>query len=129
MAGISFLYIGCSSPESNTLTYQGINNKDTAYLTLNIKDNTFYGKYAIHGTSHIKKTGDIQGFVHEDTLIGDFYFKQYRTKIKKREPIALLKKDAQLIVGKGKYFFYIGIPYFDPKVPINYDNPEFILAK
>lgn len=126
---VTFLCLGCSSSEINTQTYHGVHQKDTAYLTLNIKDNTFYGKYAIHGSNHIKKSGDVQGFIHGDTLIGDFYFKQYRTKVKKREPIALLKRDHKLLVGKGKYYFYIGIPYFDANVPINYEDPTFILSK
>lgn len=123
-------FFACSTPDSTTKeAYKGINNKDTAYLTLHIENDSFYGKYAIHGPNHIKKIGDIQGFIHGDTLIGDFYFKHHRTKVKKREPIALLKQDSKLLVGRGKYYFYIGIPFFDSKVPINYDNPAFALSK
>lgn len=98
-------------------------------MTLNIIENRFYGKYEVRKGCDIYRTGDIRGNVKGDTLIGDFYYKPYGSRDKKRIPFALLQRDSILLVGKGVAATYMGIPFFVPDVPIDYENPEFVLMR
>ncbi|MNL75039.1 hypothetical protein D3C87_2007750 [compost metagenome] len=63
-----------------------------------------------------------------DTLRGDFHFISNGGSWK-RIPIALLKKDNKLILGKGIVGTYFNLPLFIPEIPIEYNNSEFIFEK
>lgn len=109
--------------------YRGINGRDTAYLTLNVGNNSFYGKYEVRRSWYTYRTGDIRGTIKGDTLIGDFLYTPYGGGDNKRTPIALLRRDSVLVVGKGVASSYMGIPIFVPNVPIDYDHPAFVLVR
>ncbi len=68
--------------------------------------------------------GDIKG----DTLRGDFHFISNGGSWK-RIPLALLKKENKLILGKGVIGTYFNLPCFVPGVPIDYKNSEFVFEQ
>lgn len=128
---IQGILISCSTKDSKgkKLTYQAVHNGDTAVLHLTAIDSSFYGQLE---RSHInlgKDSGYVRGKISGDTLQGDYYFKPFDTDKRERMPVAFLKKNNQLILGKGAIMIYLKIPYFDKKVPIDYTNPEFVFEK
>lgn len=126
-----FLY-SCNSKEEkdkyNRVFYRAINNKDTAILEININDKRFYGRYEILYHKIGKDSGDVRGDMRGDTLRGDYHFISNGGSWK-RIPIALLKKDNKLILGKGVIGTYFNLPLFLPEVPIEYSNSEFVFQK
>lgn len=126
-----FLY-SCNSKEEkdkyNRVFYRAINNKDTAILDININDKRFYGRYEILYHKIGKDSGDVRGDMRGDTLRGDYHFISNGGSWK-RIPIALLKKDNKLILGKGVIGTYFNLPLFLPEVPIEYSNSEFVFQK
>lgn len=114
---------------TKTEFYRGINGSDTAFLSLNIIEDSFYGKYEVRKRWYTYRTGDIRGTINGDTLIGDFVYTYYGGADSKRIPLALLRRDSVLLIGNGVVSSYMGIPMFVPNVPIVFDNSEFVLEK
>lgn len=126
------LIVSCNSKENkekyNHKIYQAINNKDTAVFDVKINNKRFYGRYEISRYGYGKDSGDVRGDLRGDTLRGDYYFISFGGNWK-RVPIALLKKDNKLFLGKGVIGTYFNLPCFVPEVPIEYNNSEFVFEE
>lgn len=124
--------ISCNSKEDkdqyNRVFYRAVNGQDTAILDIKLNDKRFYGRYEISYHKIGKDSGDVRGDLKGDTLRGDFHFISNGGSWK-RIPIALLKKDNKLILGKGIIGTYFNLPLFLPDVPIEYNNAEFVFEK
>jgi hypothetical protein len=130
---LMFLFlISCNSKEEkdkyNHSFYLAVKNKDTAVLDLNINDKRFYGRYEISHYKIGKDFGDVRGDINGDTLRGDFHYISFGGEWK-RIPLALLKKENKLFLGKGVIGTYFNLPCFIPDVPIEYNNPEFVFEE
>ncbi|MDR7371579.1 hypothetical protein [Flavobacterium aquidurense] len=128
----ALLLISCNSKEDkekyNHVFYRAVHKKDTAILDININDRRFYGRYEILYHRIGKDSGDVRGDLKGDTLRGDFHFISNGGSWK-RIPIALLKKENKLFLGKGVIGTYFNLPLFIPEVPIEYNNSEFVFEK
>lgn len=128
---IMFL-ISCNSKEDksqyNQVMYRAIHNKDTSVLSLNINDKRFYGRYEISYYKIGKDSGDVRGDIKGDTLRGDFHYISNGGSWK-RIPLALLKKENKLFLGKGIIGTYFNLPLFMPGQPIEYDKSEFVFEE
>jgi len=124
--------ISCNSKEEkdkyNQAFYRAVNGKDTAILDININDKRFFGRYEITYHKFGKDSGDVRGDIKGDTLRGDFHFISNGGSWK-RIPLALLKKENKLVLGKGVIGTYFNLPCFVPGVPIEYNNSEFVFEK
>ena len=124
--------ISCNSKEEkdkyNKAFYRAVNGKDTAILDININDKRFFGRYEITYHKFGKDSGDVRGDIKGDTLRGDFHFISNGGSWK-RIPLALLKKENKLVLGKGVIGTYFNLPCFVPGVPIEYNNSEFVFEK
>jgi hypothetical protein len=129
---IFILSISCNSKEEkdkySRVFYRAVNGKDTAILDIKINNKRFYGRYEILYHKFGKDSGDVRGDLRGDTLRGDFHFIANGGSWK-RIPIALLKKDNKLILGKGVIGTYFNLPLFMPEIPIEYNNSEFVFEK
>ncbi|WP_300098257.1 hypothetical protein [Flavobacterium sp.] len=108
--------------------YRAMNKKDTAVLTLTIDKNRFYGQYEVKYGKIGKDSGSVRGEIIGDSLRGIYNYISYGGSWKKA-PIALLKKNNQLLLGKGATTTLLDIPCFVPGIPIDYTNPEFVFEK
>nr|WP_294781328.1 hypothetical protein [uncultured Flavobacterium sp.] len=126
------LFISCNSKEDkekyNHELYRAVNKKDTAILDIHINNKRFYGRYEISRYRFGKDSGDVRGDLKGDTLRGDYHFISFGGNWK-RVPLALLKKDKKLFLGKGVIGTYFNLPCYVPEVPIDYKNPEFIFER
>ena len=124
--------ISCNSKEEkdkyNKAFYRAVNGKDTAILDININDKRFFGRYEITYHKFGKDSGDVRGDIKGDTLRGDFHFISNGGSWK-RIPLALLKKENKLVLGKGVIGTYFNLPCFVPGIPIEYNNSEFVFEK
>lgn len=131
--GMIFILSGCNNTEpdrhATKTLYQAINNGDTATFKIKLTDKEFYGQYEINYHGAYKDSGDVTGIVKGDTLKGTYRFQHYGIEKWHTTPIALLKKDDQLIMGEGSLEIYMNIPYFKKHIPINYKNPRFVFEK
>ena len=129
---LSVFLFSCNSKEDkynyDRAFYRAVNGEDTAILDIKINDKRFYGRYEITYHQFGKDSGDVRGDMHGDTLRGDFHYISNGGSWK-RIPIALLKKDDKLILGKGVIGTYFNLPLFIPEVPIEYNNSEFVFEK
>ena len=124
-----FLIISCTSKENNykDVYYQSVNGKDTAILALKISEKRFYGRYEIFYNKIGKDSGDVRGNINGDTLRGDYHYISNGGHWK-RVPLALLKKEKKLILGKGVIGIYMNLPCFFPGT-LSYKNPDFIFEE
>jgi hypothetical protein len=124
-----FLFIGCNSKEKNFNSdrhiYQAIHNKDTAILSISITKTRFHGQYEIRYDRFGKDSGDVRGDIKGDTFRGDFHYFSFGGGMK-RVPLALLRKQNKLYLGKGVIGTYFNLPCFVPDVPIDYNNSNFV---
>ena len=99
---ILLLISSCTSKENNysDVYYQAVNGKDTAILALKISEKRFFGRYEIFYNKIGKDSGDVRGNITGDTLRGDYHYISNGGNWK-RVPLAFLKKDNNLIQGKG----------------------------
>jgi hypothetical protein len=127
---LSAFLFSCTSKEDkyNRVFYRAVHDKDTAILDLNINGKRFFGRYEILYHEFGKDSGDVRGDFRGDTLRGDFHYIS-NGGTWKRIPIALLKKNNKLILGKGVIGTYFNLPLFLPDVPIEYSNSEFVFEK
>jgi hypothetical protein len=107
--------------------YQALYEKDTVNLKINTLKN---GK--ISGTMEMKfldmpiKMGTIDGAFRADTLFADYSFIQgTNDKVTFKNPIAILKRGEELILGNGQIETYLGASYFAKGKPIDFDNVKF----
>ena len=133
IASLLFVFlISCNSKEEKdkykSIVYRAVNGNDTAILAVNMNDKRFYGRYEILYHKIGKDSGDVRGDIKGDTLRGDFHFISNGGSWK-RIPLALLKKENKLILGKGVIGTYFNLPCFVPGVPIEYKNSEFVFEQ
>lgn len=101
---------------------------DSALLNLSMSGSRFVGTYEIRYANHMKDSGDVRGKILGDTLRGDFHYRTYGGSMK-RMPLALLRRDRKLYMGKGAVGTYMNIPCFMPGVPIEYDSTGFVFSE
>lgn len=126
---ILLLISSCTSKENNygDVYYQAVNGKDTAILALNISEKRFFGRYEILYNKIGKDSGDVRGNIIGDTLRGDYHYISNGGNWK-RVPLAFLKKDNNLIQGKGVIGTYMNLPCFFPGT-LSYKNPDFVFEE
>ncbi|MFL9829234.1 hypothetical protein ACSV4D_07445 [Flavobacterium sp. ARAG 55.4] len=135
---ISFCTIVCAvfyscadaNKEGEYFYYRAINDRDTALLRYTkLEDNRIFGQYEVIYSQSRKDSGEIRGIISGDTLKGSFYYHPYGGGVLKRYPVALLKRENKLLLGKGVISIYMGIPFFLKGDTIDYSNPEFIFEE
>lgn len=126
------LVLGCAdaNKEGKQFHYRAIKGKDTALLNfIKLEDNRFFGQYEIRYGGVSKDSGEVRGIIVGDTIKGSFYYHPYGGGVLKRYPIALLKRNNQLLMGKGVISVYMGIPSFLKGDTIDYSNPQFVFKE
>ncbi len=108
--------------------YQAIKDKDTAILALHIDQDRFYGQYEMRYGKMGKDSGEVRGSIKGDSLRGVYTYISYGGSWKKA-PIALLKKNNKLFLGKGVEAILLGEPCYLPEVPVDYTTPGFIFEE
>ena len=111
--------------------YQAIFEKDTVNLKINtFKDGTVTGNMTMKQFETPTKEGEINGGYHGDTLMVDYNYKSGTTdKTNYENPLALLKRGNELIMGNGKIETYLGKTFFVKNAPIDYENIRFKFTK
>lgn len=107
--------------------YQALYEKDTVNLKINtLKDGKVSGDMEMKFIDMPIKTGTISGAFKGDTLFADYSFVQgTNEKVVFKNPIALLKRGEQLILGNGQIETYLGASYFAKGKPIDFDSVKF----
>jgi hypothetical protein len=125
------LTFGCKKRDIYTMPrhYIAINNNDTAHLRITEGKTEFYGSYEILYGRSGKDSGDIRGLILKDTFRGVHTYTPYGGGPKKSVPFIALKKDGQLLLGKGVPTSYMNVPYYAPSVPIDYSEPKFVFKE
>lgn len=124
----SLILIGCNSSNKanqNEKHYIHIDGSDTSRLRLISYENRFYGEIVNTKGGVAPVTGQINGDIKGDTLIGDNHYKPYRWKEKKRVPIVLLKQENNYLEGNGQMIEVMGILTY-VESSIKFDNPKKI---
>lgn len=107
--------------------YKALYEQDTVDLKINtLKDGKVTGDMVMKIIDMPQKTGTISGSFKGDTLFIDYSFFQgtYEKKIFKN-PMALLKRNEELILGSGKIETYLGKSYFVKDVPLDFENVKY----
>jgi hypothetical protein len=100
-----------------------VKGDDTATVIINKTTNLFRGSMQISYKSKYPDSGEINGIVRGDTLIGQFLYKYYGVKWQ-RKPVAFLMKDNRLILGEGRVKNTLDVVHFDNSVPINFEEEK-----
>lgn len=106
--------------------YRAIDGKDTAFLQLKDFKKRTEGSLLFKFFKKDKNDGDIKGTYKGDTLFVNYGYHVGKETNWHINPVALLKKDGKLVMGVGKIGYLLGIPYFDKKVPIDFEQGRFI---
>ncbi|WP_269222854.1 MULTISPECIES: hypothetical protein [Flavobacterium] len=123
---IETIKAGDEKPISVTC-YKALYEQDTIDLKMNtLKNGKINGDMVMKIIDMPEKSGKITGEFHGDTLFVDYTFIQ-GTNDKKvfKNPMALLKKDNQLILGSGKIETYLGRSYFVKDTPIDFEKVKY----
>lgn len=123
----------CSNNQKPTqltyVKYVAHKQGDTAIVLLNQSKEMFTGTLMINEHGVYRDSGTVKGLVKGDTLIGEFHFLHYKLEWK-RKPVAFLIKNNHLIMGEGITKMTVGIPHFDPSVPINFnEDKQFVFFR
>jgi hypothetical protein len=107
--------------------YQALYESDTIELKVNtLKDGQVTGEMVMQIIDMPKKVGEIAGKFSGDTLLVDYTFYQgANEKTIFKNPMALLKKGNELILGSGKIETYLGRSYFAKDTPIDYEKVKY----
>lgn len=107
--------------------YIALYEKDTIELKLNtLKSGKLSGNMEMKFINMPIKTGKISGEFRGDTLFADYtFFQGTNDKVIFKNPMALLKKNNELILGNGKIVTYLGASYFAKGEPIDFENVKF----
>ncbi|WP_343532545.1 hypothetical protein [Pedobacter sp.] len=109
--------------------YVAYRQSDTAMVFLNQSKEIFSGTLMINQHGVYIDSGTVKGWVKGDTLIGEFHYLHYQLEWK-RKPVAFLMKNNRLVMGEGLTKMTVGIPHFDPSVPIDFnENKQFVFVK
>ncbi|MGJ1418816.1 hypothetical protein ACR79T_04265 [Sphingobacterium spiritivorum] len=123
----ALLTVACQSdiPKEEYRNYTATHENVKAYMNLRLGEKTFHGKYRIIFPGNAIDSGEVKGKVLNDTLMGDYRYKQYGWKEMKIRPFILLHKGDSLIQGTGMELLYLGVFYFAPE-SISFENPRFV---
>jgi hypothetical protein len=107
--------------------YKAIYEKDTIDLKLNtLKNGKLTGDMVMKVAPSTIRKGEVAGEFHGDTLFVDYTFKEAASKDKTfKNPMALLKRDKQLILGNGKMQTTMGVTYLVKDQPIDFENVKY----
>jgi hypothetical protein len=121
---------GCDFREKKEKStfYRAINGKDTAIISLSTYENRFWGQYEIRYGKMGKDSGEVRGEFIGDTLRGVYNYISFGGSLK-QAPIALLKKNNKLLLGKGVVSSLMDMPIYVHEIPIDYDNSEFVFEE
>ena len=111
----------------STECYKAIYEKDTIDLKLNtLKNGKISGDMVMKVAPKTVKTGEVAGEFRGDTLFVDYTFKDSATKDQIfKNPMALLKRDKQLILGNGTMQTTMGVTYIVKDKPIDFDRVKY----
>lgn len=107
--------------------YKSVYENDTIDLTLNtLKNGKITGIMVMKIENMPEKVGEVAGKFNGDTLFVDYTFIQ-GTNNKRifKNPMAMLKKENELILGSGKIETYLGRSYFVKDVPIDFEKVKY----
>lgn len=110
-----------------TECYKAIYEKDTVDLDLHIlKNGKIKGDMTMKIASLPEKKGEIAGEFHGDTLFVDYTFVDgTNNNAKYKNPMALLKRDKQLILGNGTMQTTMGVTYLVKDKPIDFERVKY----
>lgn len=117
----------CRPNQTTSLYYSGQTSQDSVFLRLEQDKSHFYSHLTFKNDTRTLKTGQITGEIKGDTLLGDYLYSAYGAQ-PKRAPLALLKDSSTYRAGKGVVSSYMGVPFFVKHVPIDFEDPEYILS-
>ncbi|KAF2516484.1 hypothetical protein [Flavobacterium foetidum] len=111
----------------STACYKAIYEKDTIDLKLNtLKNGKLTGDMIMKVAPVTVRTGEVAGEFHGDTLFIDYTFKEAASQGKTfKNPMALLKRDNQLILGNGTMQTTMGVTYLVKDKPIDFDRVKY----
>ncbi|MGL2985964.1 hypothetical protein ACSVH5_00060 [Flavobacterium sp. RSSA_27] len=114
-------------PPLQVTCYQAVYEKDTVNIKLNtLKNGHITGKMVMKEFDSPIKDGTITGKFSGDTLLVDYTYTSGQTdKTIFKNPLALLKKGKELILGNGKIETYLGKTYFVKGQPIDYEKVKY----
>lgn len=123
---VCLVYLSCGS-SSNKIAkdYIAISKRDTAFLNLSIYGDTFFGKMIVSKPGNVLDSGEIEGKVVGDTLLGSYLYRPYGARHYKRVPYVLLQKKDTLIQGHGLVSIYMGVPTYQMN-SISFKNSKFV---
>ena len=106
--------------------YKALYEKDTLDLKVNtLKSGKVTGELVMKVLDKAEKVGKIAGEFRGDTLFVDYSFISGTDKATYKNPMALLKRGDELILGNGKIETYLGASYFAKGQPIDFDNVKY----
>jgi hypothetical protein len=107
--------------------YQALYEKDTVELKINsLKNGKVTGEMVMKILDRPKKVGKVAGEFRGDTLFVDYTFYQGANEKKVfKNPMAMLKKGEELILGSGKIETYLGKSYFVKDTPIDFEKVKY----
>jgi hypothetical protein len=111
----------------STTCYRALYEKDTVELKINtLKNEKITGNMVMKILDMPKKNGTITGEFRGDTLFVNYKFFQGANEKKIFiNPMALLRKSNELILGNGKIETYLGKSYFVKGTPIDFDRVKY----
>jgi hypothetical protein len=111
----------------STECYKALYEEDTVELKINtLKSGKVTGDMVMKIVDKPKKVGKIIGEFHGDTLFVDYtFFQGANDKKIFKNPMAMLKKGNELILGSGKIETYLGRSYFAKDKPIDFEKVKY----
>ncbi len=111
----------------NTECFKAIYEKDTINLNVNtLKNGKVSGDMVMKVANAPQRTGEVAGEFKGDTLFIDYTFVDTEHKgTKFKNPMALLKRDKQLILGNGTMQTTMGVTYLVKDKPIDFENVKY----
>jgi hypothetical protein len=107
--------------------YTSLYENDTLELKINtLKNGKITGNMVMKISNMPKKVGKIAGEFRGDTLFAAYTFIQgANDKMTFKNPVALLKRGDELILGNGKIVTYLGASNFAKGEPIDFDRVKY----
>lgn len=125
---VLFCTTSCNDIKEKKAFYTAVKGKDTAFLNIATYEKRFYGSYEVYyGSRAMKDSGAVEGLISGDTLRGKFRYISYGGS-KTIRPIIFLRSKDKLIQGQGVITSYMGIAYFMPEYPIEFNSKGFIFG-
>jgi hypothetical protein len=107
--------------------YKALYEQDTIDLKINtLATGKISGDMVMKVFNKAEKVGKIAGEFRGDTLFADYSFTLVANdKVIYKNPLALLKRGNELILGNGKIETYLGASYFVKDQPIDFDSVKY----